>query len=109
MKSLRVIFRYVSNYPRLIFAYFSFNIISNLFSLVSLGLLSPFLLLIFKKNDTLATVSNGTGFFEKLNPVNILKVWLYEMIKTPAGEIKALAVICLLVLFAIILKNIFLF
>ena len=109
MKSLRVIFRYVSKYPKLIFAYFSFNVISNLFSLISFGLLSPFLLLIFKKNDTLATVSNGTGFFEKLNPVNILKAWLYEMIKSPAGEVKALAVICLLVLFAIILKNIFLF
>jgi len=109
MKSLRVIFRYVSKYPKLIFAYFSFNVISNLFSLVSFGLLSPFLLLIFKKNDTLATVSNDTGFFEKLNPVNILKAWLYEMIKSPAGEVKALAVICLLVLFAIILKNIFLF
>ena len=109
MKSLRVIFRYVSKYPRLIFAYFTFNVISNLFSLISLGLLSPFLLLIFKKNDTLATVTTNPGFFERMNPVNLLKVWLYDMIKTPNGEIKALGVICLLVLFAIILKNVFLF
>ncbi len=109
MKSLRVIFRYVSKYPKLIFAYFSFNVISNLFSVISLGLLSPFLLLIFKKNDTLAAVSNNTSYFSRLNPVNLLKVWLYEMIKTPNGEIKALAVICLMVLFAIILKNVFLY
>ena len=109
MKSLRVIFRYVSKYPNLIFAYFSFNVISNLFSVISLGLLSPFLLLIFKKNDTLAAVSNNTSYFSRLNPVNLLKVWLYEMIQTPNGEIKALAVICLMVLFAIILKNVFLY
>ena len=109
MKSLRAIFRYVSKYPKLIFAYFCFNVLSNLFSVISLGLLSPFLLLIFKKNDTLAAVTGNTGFFAKLNPVNLLKVWLYEMIQTPHGEIKALAVICLMVLAAIILKNIFLY
>jgi subfamily B ATP-binding cassette protein MsbA len=109
MKSLRVIFRYVSKYPKLIFAYFSFNVLSNLFSVVSLGLLSPFLLLIFKKNDSLSVISNSSGSFTKLNPVNFLKVWLSGMIKTPGGDIKALAIICLMVLFAVILKNIFLF
>ncbi|KAA9039356.1 ABC transporter ATP-binding protein [Ginsengibacter hankyongi] len=109
MKSLRVIFRYVSKYPKLIFEYFSFNVLSNLFSVISLGLLSPFLLLIFKKNDTLSAVSSGPGFLAKLNPVNFLKVWLSDMIKTPGGDVKALAIICLLVLFAIMLKNIFLF
>jgi subfamily B ATP-binding cassette protein MsbA len=109
MKSLRVIFRYVSKYPKLIFAYFSFNVLSNLFSVISLGLLSPFLLLIFKKNDALSTISNSSGFFTRLNPVNFLKVWLSDMIKMPGGDIKGLAVICLLVLAAVILKNIFLF
>ena len=109
MKSLRVIFRYVSKYPKLIFAYFGFNVLSNLFSVISLGLLSPFLLLIFKKSDALAGVSNSSGFFARLNPVNLLKVWLYDMIKQPGGDIKALGVICLMVLGAIILKNIFLY
>lgn len=109
MKSLRVIFRYVSKYPRLIFAYFGFNVLSNLFSVISLGLLSPFLLLIFKKNDSLVPVSAATGFFSRLNPVNFLKVWLYDTIQSPNGDIKALGIICLLVLGAIILKNIFLY
>ena len=109
MKSLRAIFRYISKYPKLIFAYFSFNVLSNLFSVISLGLLSPFLLLIFKKKDTLEAVTGNTGFFSKLNPVNFLKVWLYGIIQTPNGEIKALAVICLMVLGAIILKNFFLY
>ncbi len=109
MKSLRAIFRYVSKYPKLIFAYFGFNVLSNLFSVVSLGLLSPFLLLIFKKDDTFSAVNTNAGFFAKLNPVNFLKTWLYEIVKTPGGEIKALAAICLLILVGIILKNIFLF
>ncbi len=109
MKSIRAIFRYVAKYPKLIFAYFSFNVLSNLFSVISLGLLSPFLLLIFKKKDTLESVTQNTSLAARLNPVNILKVWLNEIMKTPEGEIKALGVICLLVLLAIILKNVFLY
>ncbi|MEO6188946.1 MAG: ABC transporter ATP-binding protein [Ginsengibacter sp.] len=109
MKSLRVIFRYVSKYPKLIFAYFSFNVLSNIFSVISLGLLSPFLLLIFKKNNTLEAVSENGNFFSRINPINHFKVWLYELMQTPNGEIKALAIICVLVLSAIILKNIFLY
>jgi len=45
MKSLRTIFRYIKNYPGLVSAYFSFNILSALFSVASLGLLAPFLML----------------------------------------------------------------
>ncbi len=109
MKSLRIIFRYVSRYPRLIVAYFSFNVLSTLFSLISLGLLSPFLLLIFKKSNALSGISAGKGWISRLNPINFLKVWLYDMVKSPGGDIKALGTICLLVLSAILLKNLFLF
>lgn len=109
MKSLRVIFRYVSKYPGLIVTYFSFNVLSNLFSVISLGLLSPFLLLIFKKKNTLEAVTENTSFFSRINPINHFKVWLYHLIQTPNGEVKALGIICVLVLTAIILKNIFLY
>ncbi|HEY9340913.1 MAG TPA: ABC transporter ATP-binding protein [Hanamia sp.] len=109
MKSLRAVFRYVAKYPKLIFAYFSFNVLSNLFSVISLGLLSPFLLLIFKKQNTLGAVSENTNFFSGLNPVNQLKKYLFEVVQTPDGDIKALAVICILILSFIILKNIFLY
>ncbi len=109
MKSLRVVLKYVYRYPRLIFAYFSLNILSNLFSVLSLGLLSPFLLLIFKKENTLSNVSENPGFFARINPMNAFKVWMYDIIQTPNGEIKALGIICLLVLVSIILKNVFLY
>jgi subfamily B ATP-binding cassette protein MsbA len=76
---------------------------------VSLGLLSPFLLLIFKKQDTLSAVSANTGFLSRINPVNFFKAWLYETLHTPNGDIKGLAAICILIVSFIILKNIFLY
>lgn len=109
MKSLRTVYRYVAKYPKLIYVYFGFNILSNLFSVISLGLLSPFLLLIFEKKNTLSAVSQSTGFFSSLNPINQLKKVLFEIVQTPNGDIKALGIICILILSFIILKNIFLY
>jgi len=109
MKSLRTIFQYVAKYPKLIFTYFGCNVLSNLFSVVSLGLLSPFLLLIFKKQNIVQPESVNTGFFSEINPLNQFKIWLSQTVKTPDGDIKALAVICILILIFIILKNIFLY
>lgn len=109
MKSLRPIFRYLWKYPKLIAAYFTFNILSALFSVISLGLLSPFLLLIFKKQDTFKAI-NQTSSFNSYNPVNYFKDWLYNIIsKGPEGEIKALGVICIVVLLSFLLKNVFLY
>jgi subfamily B ATP-binding cassette protein MsbA len=99
----------VAKYPKLIYAYFGFNILSNLFSVVSLGLLSPFLLLIFKKQNTLGAVAESNSFFSRINPVNQFKIWLYHVVQSPGGEIKALGMICVLILCFIILKNIFLY
>lgn len=105
MKSLRTIFRYVSKYPKLIFTYFTFNILSNLFSVVSLGLLSPFLFLIFKKENTLGDLTVASGF----HPMNQFKLFMLHMIQGPGGEIKALGVICILIVIFILLKNLFLY
>ncbi|MEO8824165.1 MAG: ABC transporter ATP-binding protein [Ginsengibacter sp.] len=109
MKSLRTIFRYAGKYPKLIFAYFGCNILSNLFAVVSLGLLSPFLLLIFKKQSALADVPVKSGFFSHINPINFFKGWLHQTLQTPNGDIKGLAVICILIVSFIILKNVFLY
>jgi ATP-binding cassette, subfamily B, bacterial MsbA len=106
MKSLRTIFKYIKKYPRLLISYFGFNILSAIFGVLSLGLLSPFLMLIFKQGDVFKNVS-GTGFFNRINPVNYFKDWLYNVIKEDGGNIKALMVICLVVFASILLKNIF--
>jgi subfamily B ATP-binding cassette protein MsbA len=99
----------VRKYPKLIFTYFGFNILSNLFSVISLGLLSPFLLLIFKKQNVLNNVSQNSNFLTKINPVNQFKEWIGTVVQQPHGDVKALGVICILILTFIILKNIFLY
>ena len=66
-------------------------------------------MLIFKKEDTLSAVGNANGFLARINPVNKFKALLYEIINSPGGDIKALAIICIVVLLAVILKNVFLY
>ena len=106
MKSLLSIFKYIKKYPRLVFSYFGFNILSAIFGVLSLGLLSPFLMLIFKQGDAFKAISS-TGSFSGMNPVNYFKEWLYKLINEPGGNIKALIVICFVVFGAILLKNLF--
>ena len=63
-------------------------------------------MLIFKQGDAFKAISN-VGLTNKLNPVSYFKEWLYELIRQPGGHAKALLVICLVVFFAILLKNLF--
>ncbi len=102
MKSLLTIFKYIKKYPGLVATYFTFNILSALFSLVSLGLLAPFLMLIFDQGDAFKTVS-GVGW----NPINYFKGYVNELLAVPGGANKALLLICLVVFAAILLKNFF--
>jgi len=80
-----------------------------LFSVISLGLLSPFLLLIFKKQNVLNNVSQNSSFLTRINPVNQFKEWIGTVVQQPHGDVKALGVICILILTFIILKNVFLY
>ncbi len=108
MKSLRTVFKYIRPYPKLVVAYFTSNILSTFFSVVSLGLLSPFLLLVFKKEDALKAAGQA-GYLSNINPINVFKEWMHRIMQHPGGDIKALGVICLIVLLAVILKNLFLY
>ena len=104
MKSLKTIFKYISKYPSLVTAYFSFNILAAAFGVVSLGMLSPFLMLIFKQGDTFKVDADKGSV---LNPVNLLKEKLSAMVQTPEGATKALLILCSIIFIAIVLKNIF--
>jgi subfamily B ATP-binding cassette protein MsbA len=104
MKSLKTIFKYISKYPSLVTAYFSFNILAAAFGVVSLGMLSPFLMLIFKQGDTFKVDADKGSV---LNPVNMLKEKLSALVQTPEGATKALLILCSIIFIAIVLKNIF--
>ena len=105
MGSLLTIFKYLRKYPRLVVFYFSSNILSALFGVFSLALVSPFLMVLFRQGDTFSIIpKKGISAW---NPLNYLKVRLYEMVSVPGGGVRALLVICLVVFIAILLKNIF--
>jgi len=107
MKSLRTIFQYISRYPKLVISYFSFNVLSTIFSLASLGLLTPFLLLIFNQTDILKKSDGKAGF--PANLINWFNSLMSQWAETTPGKIKALAAICIIVVVAILLKNLFLY
>ena len=86
--------------------YFSLNILSAFFSLISLAMLTPFLTLIFGLQDQggFKSSSFNLGFL-----TNTLYSTLESMTQSTEGKITALGIICSIVVCAILLKNIFLY
>lgn len=106
MKSLGIIFNYIKKYPRMVTGYFILNILSAFFSLISLAMLAPFLTLIFGLQQSDGVQSSGFRLGELSDQLyNTLSV----LTQTPEGRIEALAIICILVICSIVLKNIFLY
>lgn len=110
MKKYSRIWRYVGQYKSKIFFYFLFSILSIFFSIISLGMLMPFLELIFKGDQT------GLGSLTKSsnNPVvNSIRDFLINNIQSNgndvSGKLKTLGLICILIILSILLKNLFLY
>jgi len=105
MKRFERIFKYVAIYKSKLSLYFLFTVLSTVFGLVSLGMLAPFMQLIFNPSTQPAqnaiTKSNAVGSF-----INDLIVGIIE---GPHGKLGAVAAICLLIITATILKNLFLY
>jgi subfamily B ATP-binding cassette protein MsbA len=104
MKRYSRIFRYIREYKGDVLLYFIFIIFSIIFSIVSIGMLMPFLELIFKGED------GATAAFMKSssNPVmQFIRDLLTELVILH-GKIAALGIICILIVTSILLKNIFL-
>lgn len=101
MKQYSRIFGYISGYKGKISLYFLFTLLSIVFSIVSMGMLMPFLQLIF----------TGEGMVNKTNNVIIQSIndFLGTTLNQPNGKEKTLGLICLLIITFIILKNIFLY
>jgi len=106
MKRFSTILKYLSNQKGKIALYFFLNLLSVVFSLVSLTMLVPFLQLLFAK-EKLATAAPAMGFSPNAL-LGSLKYFLSNLIQTH-GDIYALAAICLLVVFSIFFKNLFLY
>lgn len=104
MRSLATIFQYIKRYPALVSLYFLFNILSAVFSIVSLVMLAPFLQVIFNVTSTLNNRITSRFAF---GPIGNFYSWLTQLVNTEDGKVKALAAICIVVIVAITLKNLF--
>jgi subfamily B ATP-binding cassette protein MsbA len=110
MKKYARIFRYVGQYKSQIFLYFLFSVLSIAFSIISIGMLMPFLELIFKGDQS------GLGSLTKnsSNPVvNYIRNFLVSSIQNNGsemeGKLRTLGLICILIILSIFLKNLFLY
>lgn len=99
MKQYSRIFQYLKGYKGKIVLYFLFTLLSIVFSIVSIGMLMPFLQLIFTGKTVVDTSSSSV-----LNTIN-------DLIHDFAGndKVTALGLICLLMISFIVLKNLFLY
>jgi subfamily B ATP-binding cassette protein MsbA len=104
MKKYSRIFGYLRQYKAKIALYILFIVLSVVFSVISIGMLMPFLQLIFEGKDSI-------GLGNSRNPaINYIWQLLNDSIKDPArGKTYTLGLICALIITSILLKNLFLY
>ena len=100
MKKYSRIFNYLRNYTSDIFLYLFFILLSIIFSIFSLGMIKPFLDLIF--------LNKAEDLEKTTNPIiKYMNGLLSELLQT-YGSIGALGILCLFIVSSILLKNLFL-
>jgi subfamily B ATP-binding cassette protein MsbA len=100
MKQYSRIFRYLRAYRGKILLYFLFTLLSIVFSIVSIGMLMPFLQLIF---------TGGATFADSNNPIiSRVNGFLNDSLAA-RGKVSTLGYICVLMVLFIMLKNLFLY
>jgi subfamily B ATP-binding cassette protein MsbA len=106
MKQFQRIFKYLRDYKGKIVLYFLCILLSIIFSMVSLAMLAPFLKLLFNQEDLITTRPESI-----LSASDLLDFLMYQISKLilENGTEAALAFICLIIISAILLKNVFLY
>ncbi|MCU7547931.1 ABC transporter ATP-binding protein/permease [Chitinophagaceae bacterium LB-8] len=110
MKKYGRVFQYLKDYKGQVLIYFLFIVLSIAFSIISLGMLMPFLDLIFKGEQS----GTGSLISATSNPlVKVFKNFLFQQISKGEDGIesktKALGIICGLIIVSIFFKNLFLY
>lgn len=106
MKQFQRIFKYLRGYAGKIVLYFLCILLSIVFSMVSLAMLAPFLKLLFNQDNLVLQAP------EAIRSASDLLSYLMYQISTLIvnnGTEAALAFICLIIISAILLKNVFLY
>ncbi len=102
MKQYSRIFGYLKNYKGQVLLYFLFIVLSILFSIVSIGMLAPFFDLIFKGDSSSFTTPANNPATEFLRKLMVNQV-------SHLDPVRALAIICVIIIVSIFLKNLFLY
>jgi subfamily B ATP-binding cassette protein MsbA len=106
MKKYARVFKYISEYKSDAFLYILFIVLSIIFSLASLGMLFPFLEMLFNGDKAgtsglISTTDSAT--------VRYVRRLLVESINSPRGKEGTLAWICTFIIISIFFKNLFLY
>ncbi len=101
MKKFSVILQYLGRYKGKIVVYMIFNILSIVFGLISLGMLSPFLSILFGEGGP-----GGSAATLNTNAIGGLKSILTNVMQH-YDKSTVLIVICLLIVISTFLKNLF--
>ena len=106
MKKYARVFKYISEYKSDAFLYILFIVLSIIFSLISLGMLFPFLEMLFNgdKAGTSGFISTSDS-----STIRFVRRILVDSINSPRGKEGTLAWICVFIIVSIFLKNLFLY
>src|SRR6476620_8541833 len=105
MKKYARVFKYIIQYKSEAFLYILFIVLSIVFSLVSLGMLFPFLEMIFNGDKPGASGFAGTS-------TNATVVFIRGLIRDSIerrGKPGTLSIICVFIVVSVFLKNLFLY
>lgn len=105
MRKYSRIFVYLKDYKLAIAAYIIFTLLSIVFGIVSLAMFAPFLQVLFGVNEASPVIVSSPG---KFSPIELLKDKVGDLINS-GDKLHALAMVCLLIIVSIVLKNIFLY
>ncbi|NCU05166.1 MAG: ABC transporter ATP-binding protein [Chitinophagaceae bacterium] len=106
MKQFQRIFKYLRGYTGKIVLYFLCILLSIIFSMVSLAMLAPFLKLLF---NPASQVTNRPEVIKSASDLLDFLMFHISKLINEQGQIQALAFICLIIVSAILLKNVFLY
>ena len=104
MRKYSLVFKYLKDYKLAITSYIICTLLSIVFGVASLGMLFPFLQVLFDKENITQTVKKSNGF----SPFGWLKEKVGELVNN-GDQLHTLAMVCLLIIASIILKNTFLY
>ena len=104
MRKYSLVFAYLKDYKLAITSYIICTLLSIVFGVASLGMLFPFLQVLFDKDNVTQTIKKSSGF----SPFGWLKEKVGELVNN-GDQFHTLAMVCLLIIASIVLKNTFLY